>query len=175
MREALAAIRPAEPRLPFPKTEGRPKGLNILGTFAHHPALAKAYNTFNGHILFATTLEARQRELLVLRVASRRSSAYEWAQHAVLAGDVGLTGDDLARVVDGPDAEGWSPLDAALLRAVDELLDDAAIGDRTWDALAADLDPQQVLDVIFTVGAYDVLAMLMRSVGLPLDADLRPD
>ena len=50
---------PAEPRHPFPQTEGRPKGLNILGTFAHHPELTRAYNTFNGHILFGTTLDLR--------------------------------------------------------------------------------------------------------------------
>lgn len=172
MREALAAIRPAEPRHPFPQTEGRPKGLNILGTFAHHPELTRAYNTFNGHILFGTTLDLRTRELLVLRVAARRRADYEWAQHVVLAGDVGISDDEVLRVADGPDADGWSAHDAALLRAVDELLDDACIGDATWATLAEALDPQQLLDLIFTVGAYDALAMLMRSLGVPLDADL---
>lgn len=172
MREALAAIRPAEPRHPFPQTEGRPKGLNILGTFAHHPELTRAYNTFNGHLLFGTTLDLRTRELLVLRVAARRRADYEWAQHVVLAGDVGISDDEVLRVADGPDAVGWSEHDAAVLRAVDELLDDARIADATWATLAEALDTQQLLDLIFTVGAYDALAMLMRSVGVPLDADL---
>src|SRR5690242_9290891 len=164
MRDALAAIRPANPRLPFPETKGRSKGLNILGTFAHHPDLAKAYNTFNGHILFGTTLDARQRELLVLRVATRRDSAYEWAQHVVLGRDAGLSDEEIAQIAEDPDAGGWASLDAALLRAADELLDDACISDATWTALAAELDERQLLDVIFTVGAYDALAMLMKSV-----------
>ena len=73
---------------------------------------------------------------------------------------------------DGPDADGWSAHDAAVLRAVDELLDDACIADATWATLAEALDPQQLLDLIFTVGAYDALAMMMRSFGVPLDADL---
>ena len=172
MREALAAIRPAEPRHPFPETEGRPKGLNVLGTFAHHPELTRAYNTLIGHLLFATTLDLRTRELLVLRVAARRRADYEWAQHVVLAGDVGISDEEVLRVVDGPDAEGWSAHDAALLRAVDELVDDARIADATWATLAAALDTQQLLDLIFTVGAYDALAMMMRTFGVPLDADL---
>ncbi|HZU80145.1 MAG TPA: hypothetical protein VE991_09545, partial [Acidimicrobiales bacterium] len=62
MRDVLAALRPAEVRHePPPRREGRPKGLNILGTLAHHTALARAYHVFNGHVLFATTLTERQR------------------------------------------------------------------------------------------------------------------
>lgn len=172
MRTALAALRPPEPRHPLPEPDPtRPKGLNILGTLAHHPALAAAYHTFNGHVLFATTLTARQRELLVLRVAAVRGADYEWAQHEVLAGDVGITSEELDRIATG-DGAGWAPLDAALLRAAEELVADARIGDETWGTLAAELDAQQLLDVIFTVGAYDALAMVMRSVELPLDDDL---
>jgi alkylhydroperoxidase family enzyme len=174
MRDALAALRPPEPRHPFPEPrDDRPKGLNVLGTLAVHPALARAFHTFNGHVLFATTLSVRQRELLVLRVAALREAEYEWAQHAVLAADAGIDADEVARVVDGPDAPGWSRLDAALLRAADELVADAAIGDATWDALAAELDERQLMDVVFTVGAYDALAMAFRSFGVELDDDLK--
>jgi alkylhydroperoxidase family enzyme len=173
MRGALAALRPAQPRHPFPeRRDDRPKGLNVLGTLARHPALATAFHTFNGHILFATTLSVRQRELIVLRVAADRGSDYEWAQHVVLAGDAGITADEVTRIAAGPDAPGWSPLDRALLAAVDELIAEATITDATWATLAAELDTRQLMDVIFTVGAYDVLAMALRSFGIELDADL---
>jgi alkylhydroperoxidase family enzyme len=173
MREALAALRPPEPRLPLPQQgSGRPKALNALGTLARHPALTRAFNTFNGHVQFATTLSARQRELLVLRVASRRRCPYEWAQHVVLAGDAGLGRDEIARTAEGPDAPGWSPLERAMLRAVDELLDDAMVADPTWRRLAGELDHQQLMDLVFTVGAYDAVAMAFRSFGVELDDDL---
>lgn len=174
MKDALAALRPANPRHPFPsRAEGRPKGLNVLGTLAHHPELARAYHTFNGYILFASTLTPRQRELLVLRVAAVRGSAYEWEQHAVLAGDVGLDEDELARIALGPEAPGWPALDAAMVRAVDELIGDGRIGDATWVELAAELDEQQLMDLVFTVGAYEVLAMALRSFDVELDDDLK--
>ena len=140
---------------------------------AHHPALTRAYHTFNGHILFATTLSQRQRELLVLRVAARRGADYEWVQHTVVAGDVGVSSEDIERVASGPDAAGWSPLDAALVRAADELVDDARIGEDTYAQLAAELDAQQLLDLVFTVGSYDALAMAMRTFDLELDEDLQ--
>ena len=147
--------------------------MNTLGTYAHHPALAQAWFTFNGHLMMATTLTLRQREILILRVAALRKCAYEWAQHVIVARDVGLTDDEIARVTLGPDAPFWDPSEAALIRAVDELVADGAIGDETWGLLAAELDTQQLMDLIFTVGAYDALAMLMLSFRLELDDDLR--
>jgi AhpD family alkylhydroperoxidase len=173
MRAALAALRPPEPRHPLPeRRDDRPKGLNVLGTLARHPALTHAFHTFNGHVQFATTLSPRQRELLVLRVAAVRRCEYEWAQHAVLAGDASLDPDEVARVAEGPGAGGWSSLEAAMLRAVDELVADAVVSDPTWAALAAELDDQQLMDLVFTVGAYELLAMALLSFGVELDADL---
>jgi alkylhydroperoxidase family enzyme len=163
MRDALAALRPAGSRQPPPRREGRPKALNALGTLARHPELARAFNTFNGHILFASTLSPRQRELLVLRVASLRESRYEWEQHVFLAADAGLQPDEIDRVARGPDAPEWAELDRALLRSADELIEEGMVSDATWKVLAEMLDEQQVMDLVFTVGAYEV----------ELDDDLR--
>jgi AhpD family alkylhydroperoxidase len=174
MREALAALVPPEPRYPLPpRREDRPKGLNVLGTLARYPELTRAYHTFNGHVQFATTLSPRQRELLVLRVATLRRCEYEWAQHAVLAGDVGVSAEEIDRVAAGPDAPGWSGFERSMLTAVDELIAEGSVSDATWRALAADLDEQQLMDLVFTVGAYEVLAMALRSFGVELDGDLR--
>ncbi len=173
MRAALAAIRPPNPRHPLPTREpGRPKGLNVLGMLARYPALAQAFNTFNGHILFSTALSPRQREILVLRVATVRQAIYEWKQHVVLAADAGLTPEEIGRIEKGPEAAGWSPLEAAIIGAVDELLSDAMVTDATWDVLAGELDVEQLMDLVFTVGAYDALAMAFRSFAIPLDDDL---
>jgi alkylhydroperoxidase family enzyme len=173
MRGALAALLPEHPRHSRPAREDGPKGLNALGLFAHHPALARAFNTFNGHILFMTSLSVRQRELVVLRVAHRRDAEYEWTQHVLMGRESGLSDEEIDRVTSGPGAPGWSLLDQALLRAVDELLDDALVTDATWEVLAAELDTEQLLDLVFTVGAYDLVAMAFRTFGVQLDEDLR--
>ena len=173
MGQAIAALRPPNARHPFPpRRDDRPKGLNALGTLARYPALTRAFHTLNGHVLFASTLSPRQRELLVLRVASVRRATYEWEQHVVLAGDAGVERVEIARIVEGPEAPGWLPLERAMLAAVDELLADARVTDPTWAVLAGELDEHQLMDLIFTVGAYDLLAMAFRSFGIELDDDL---
>jgi len=174
MRDAMAALRPANPRHPFPAPDpDRPKALNALGTFARHPELARAFNTFNGHVLFASRLSPRQRELLVLRVATLRDCEYERLQHEVLAVDAGLSSEEVSRIIAGPHANGWSALDAALLQAADELIGDGVISGDTWTALAAHLDTEQLIDVVFTIGAYEILAFAFRSFGVELDDDLQ--
>ena len=116
----------------------------------------------------------RQRELLVLRVAHVRAATYEWAQHVYQAGVAGLTPEEVARVRVGPDAPEWAPLDRALLAAADELLADARIREQTYQALSDELDTQQLMDIVFTVGAYEVFAMAMRTFDVELDDDLKP-
>jgi 4-carboxymuconolactone decarboxylase len=172
MRDALAALRPPNPRhQPLP-TADRPKALNVLGVMAHHPALAQAYFTFNGHLLLGTTLSERHRELLVMRVAAVRKCGYEWAQHLFVARDAGLTDEEIGRIAYGPEAPFWSELEAAMLCAVDELIGDGVIGEHTWQTLAAELNTQQLLDLIFTVSGYDALARMFSSLQLPIDDDI---
>jgi len=175
MRAAMAAYRPPNPRHPYPpENPARPKGLNAIGVLAHHPELTEAYHHLIGHALFATTLSVRQRELIILRVAHQREAAYEWAQHAFLAGEAGIGADEVDRVRRGGGAEGWDPLESALLTAADQLLSDARIGDDTYDRLSSELSTRQIMDLVFTVGAYDVLAMALRTFDVELDDDLLP-
>jgi 2-hydroxycyclohexanecarboxyl-CoA dehydrogenase len=141
-RDARGAGRAAPGQCPPPPPvqKDRPKALNALGTLAHHPELARAFNTFNGHILFASTLSPRQRELVVLRMATVRASDYEWAQHAVLAGDVGLERGRDRPYRPGPRGARMVHPRPGHARAVDELVGDAKVSDATWLVLAGELD-----------------------------------
>lgn len=169
MRAATAPLTPPEPR-----PADRPKGLNLLGTFARHPALTQAYNTFVAHLLFESTLSDRQRELVILRVAGVRGADYEFAQHVSYALDAGLSREEIAALRGDLDADRWEPSELSLLAAVDELVADARVSDETWRLIAAELTDQQLLDLVFTVGAYDLLAMMLRTFDVQLDDDLRP-
>jgi alkylhydroperoxidase family enzyme len=60
-----------------------------------------------------------------------------------------------------------------MLRAVDELIGAGAVSDATWALLADHFDEQQLMDLVFTVGAYEILAMAFRSFGIELDDDLK--
>lgn len=172
MRDAMASMLPPVQRYQQPTSEGRPKALNLLSTYAHHTALAKAFFTFNGHIIMATTLTERQRELIVLRVGTLRRAAYEFTQHLLMANDAGISDEEIRRVENEPDSPLWSDLDRAVLRAVDDLIGDGGISAETWAVLAAEMNAQQLLDLIYTVGAYESVAFMLRSIEIQLDDGL---
>ena len=175
MSESLAAAyRPSNPRHPVPPRDPlSPKGLNAMGVLAHHPELTDAYNQLIRHALYFTTLTPRERELLVLRVAHVRDATYEWAQHVYQAEVAGLSAEEVARVRKGPDAPEWDPHERALLSAADELVANARIADRTYETLSATFDVQQLMDMVFTVGVYEIFAFAMRTFDVELDDDLR--
>ncbi|MCK9900400.1 carboxymuconolactone decarboxylase [Parafrankia colletiae] len=159
---------------PLGQRRTRPAGANLLGTLASYPALAQAFLTFNGHVLYGSTLSNRERELVVLRVAARRRCDYEWAQHVVLGEDAGLSAEEISRIAEGPGAAEWTSPDRTMLRAVDELLDQAEVSPDTWRALAEFFDDHQLMDLVFTVGTYELVAMALRSFGVEPEPDLVP-
>jgi len=143
--------------------------LNIFKTLARHPKLLKRWLVFGNHVLFKSTIGARERELLILRTGWNCRAEYEWGQHVVIGKQVGLSDDEIRRITAGPDAPGWDAFDVTLLRAADELHRQQRIADATWAALAARYDTQQMLDVVFTVGQYTLVSMALNSLGVPLD------
>ncbi len=158
-RELLAAV-----------ARGRPP-LNVQRTIAQHPDLARARQSFTRHIMGESSLPPRERELLILRTGWNCRSEYEFAQHSRFGRSVGLSDAEIRRVAAGPDAEGWDPFDAALLRAADELHDDAFISDDTWAALAERYATQQLMDAVFTVGQYHIVSMALNSFGVQFELE----
>ncbi len=160
-REILAPLRRAD------------RVYNIFATLARHPKLLKRWLPFANHLLFKSSLAPRLRELLILRVAWLARSEYEWGQHVEIARREGLSEAEIARVAAGPDAAGWTAEDAVLLRAADELYEDACLGEASWAALRRRFGEAEIMDLVFTVGGYTLLAMGLNSFGVALDPGLK--
>lgn len=151
------------------KSGGDVRGMHGMGLTLHYPALAKAFLTFNNHVATGSTLSRRIRELLILRISWLRRAEYEFLQHVVLARKAGLSEVEIERVTFGPDAPGWDPGDADLIRAVDELHEHAHIQNATWARLSASFNQNQLMDLVFCVGCYDLLAMVFKTFGAQLE------
>jgi 4-carboxymuconolactone decarboxylase len=150
-------------------TRGKPtRVLNIFRTLVRHPELYKSWMPF-GSYLFKSTIDARARELLIVRVGVLCNSGYELHQHIAIAKRLGISDAEIEQVRVGPDAPEWAPFDRVLLRAADELVQDKFISDATWSALRAQYDEKQVVDLIFTVGQYTLVSMALNSLGVQIE------
>ena len=146
-----------------------PPAPNGVTTLLHHPALAGSWLAYNNVLLWQPALEHRHRELMVLRVAYRTTSDYEWVQHVKLGERYGITRDDVEAVANGAGSERWTPLERDLLAATDQLIEGYRIDDGTWRRLAEQLDERQLVELVFVVGTYTCLAMAFNSFGVQLE------
>lgn len=145
--------------------------INVFRTIARHPKLLKRWTVFANHVLGGSTLPPRERELVILRTGFLCGSGYEWAQHATIGRQAGLTDEEIDRIADGPDRESWSDGDSLLLAATDQLVSDKFIDQPTWDALAQRWSEQQLMDLVFAVGQYTLVSMALNTFGVQLEDD----
>ncbi|MBO0855584.1 MAG: carboxymuconolactone decarboxylase family protein [Nocardia sp.] len=148
---------------------GAPPMPNILGVLGHHPELASAWLSYNGALLERSTLDARYRELVILRVALRTGSEYEWIQHVRIGAAAGLTAEQIERVRLDPAASPAPPAERLLVAAADELVDGHTLTDATWAALTQHFGTRELLELLFVAGSYLCLALVFNTVGLQID------
>jgi alkylhydroperoxidase family enzyme len=148
---------------------------NIFRTLAHAPKALSRFNTWGGYILSKRNdLAPREREIVILRTGFLCKSGYEWAQHVRIGLREGLTEHEIGRIKDGTHAS-WTPADAALIQAADELHADQFVSDPTWADLGKHFSQKQCMDVVFTAAQYTQVSMFLNTFGVQLDPGLTLD
>jgi 4-carboxymuconolactone decarboxylase len=142
---------------------------NTMMTLANHPALALASLDFGKHLLVQSSLSSREKELVILRVAARYESAYQWAHHVHSARQIGFTDAEFEALKAGGAAVLWSPAEQALIDAVDQLCDAGRIDDATWAVLAQGMDRRRLMDFLYSVGFFAMNAWAFGAMGVQLE------
>ncbi len=143
--------------------------MNFFSTLARYPKLYKRFTVFGNHVRMKSSLRSRDRELLILRTCWLCDGTYDFTHHLTVGRALGIEGDEVERIKQGPDADGWSDFEAALLRAADELHADSFVSDATWSTLAARYSTEQLMDVVFCVGQYVLVSMAVNTFGVQLE------
>jgi AhpD family alkylhydroperoxidase len=147
--------------------------LNIFRMLANAPANLKPFVDYGMSLLFATELDARKREIAILRVAHVTRSKYEWTQHATLARRVGVTDAEIAAIaVDGP-VRGLDEEGRLLCRVAEEISRDVRLSD---DALRAVLDRygrRQAVELILCCSHFNMVSRILESTRVELEPENR--
>jgi hypothetical protein len=146
-----------------------PKPVHLPSVIAHHATFLGPYLEWAKAIALRGVLPPRSNALLALRTAWHRRSEFEWGVHAnsAIAREL-LTADEVAALADADvDGARWSPADAVLLRAVDELCTIDTIDDHTWAELGREHSTDALLEITFVVGHYTMLSLVANTAGVP--------
>ena len=142
---------------------------NVFTTLARHRGLFRRWLRFAAALMPGGRLPRADTELVILRVAHNCNSEYEWQQHERLGAAAGLSGDEIARVRSGPEADGWSSRQVLLLRAADELHSDRTVSDALWEELQGILSDKDLIELCMLVGHYEMLAMTLNALAVAPD------
>jgi alkylhydroperoxidase family enzyme len=140
-------------------------------TLANHPQLAIASLDFGKYLLVHSSLTERQKEIVILRVAARYESSYQWAHHVHSGRRIGMTDTEFEALRVGGIQPVWNAQEQALVSAVDQLCDAGQIDDATWAVLAAMLDRRGLMDFLYSVGFFTMNAWAFGAMGVQLEPE----
>ena len=144
--------------------------LNIVRTLARHPDLAMPYWNFGMRVLRFSSVPARLRVIATLRTAWLYHCDYEWKEHVRNAPRVGITPEEIEAAKVGSTDPSWTDLERTVLRAVEQLRDETHDRRRHLGGPEWNFDQRQLMDFLFTVGSYAMLAMVANSIRIDLEA-----
>jgi 4-carboxymuconolactone decarboxylase len=150
-----------------------PNVLALFRVMARHPVLAERSMQWGGFLLGRhASLSLRDREVVIDRVCARCGAEYEWGVHAAaFAEAAGFTEPQTRAIVD-PDADD-APLtdrDRLLVRLVDELHESSRVSDTLWEQLAAEWQPEQLLELLMLTGWYHAISFVCNGARVPLES-----
>ena len=145
-----------------PTSKAKGSDFNSILVLAQHPRLSEHWLRFNAAASRGFVLPARLKEIAVLRIAWRSQSDYEWVQHMLAGLREGLTPDDFAALQSELVDERWGETDRAVIHAADGLWRYQNVDEETWFALSAHFTIEQIMELLYVVGAYIALACILN-------------
>ncbi|MEO8695955.1 MAG: carboxymuconolactone decarboxylase family protein [Acidimicrobiales bacterium] len=144
--------------------------LSIFRILLRNPPVAKAVDGMLRALLFKGKLDPRLRELVIMRIAWRCRSEYEWTQHWTVARRLGVPEADILGVREWHSHDGYGPTERAVLAAVDDVIDSGRIGPETWEACRAVLGSDEVaIELVVAIGNWHMIAGVLASLSVPLE------
>ncbi|GAB3237667.1 carboxymuconolactone decarboxylase family protein [Mycolicibacterium hippocampi] len=148
--------------------------LSVFRIALHQPPVAIALHGMLEALLWKGALDARLRELIIMRIGWVTGSVYEWTQHWRVARLLEVPERDLLAVRDWQNAGHFGEAERAVMAATDETLRDGTISDETWAECHRALhgDPAVLVELVAAIGNWRLFSALLRSLHVPLEDGL---
>jgi len=140
----------------------------VMRLMLRAPGLFRAQMQASIELVGKGAISPRERELAILRCGWLCRAPYEWGEHVNISKRVGITSEEIERVAQGSSAPGWTEHEAAILKAVEEMLSDQYTTDETWATLSKSWTDRQLMELPILIGAYFMTAIQQNSIRVRL-------
>jgi 4-carboxymuconolactone decarboxylase len=139
-----------------------------FNVFLRSPEVGNLAQRVGEHVRFRSSLTPRLKEMAILMTAKWWASQYEWFAHKPLALSAGLSAGIVDALHAGTRPSAMQPDEAAVYDFSTELRDRRRVSDPTFNAAVKLLGEQGVMDLIATMGYYDLVSMALNVDRYPL-------
>jgi len=139
------------------------------GLFHNLPA-ADAFYALIEALMFRNKVDARTRELIILRVGWRTRSEYVFCNHARISRDLGISEEEILGVRDPEQCRAYSKTDRAVLHLADELHEHTEVTPSTWTVLQNAFASDELVELLLIGGFWRLAAGFVKSARIELDA-----
>jgi alkylhydroperoxidase family enzyme len=149
--------------------------LNVFRAWLHAPQVAGWLHELIMGLLWKGNLDAKLRELVIMRLGWSTGSDYEWTQHWRIATEfLGLDGDDVLATRRWRDDSRFGPRERAILAATDDVVEHGSIGDDAWNACVSEIgdDPALLVEITAVISVWRMVSTFLLSLQVPLEDDV---
>ncbi len=166
------------PKIPLPSDEelepehrellaGLPP-LNVFRMVAGAPRAVRPFMAL-GRAVLSTALDARRREIAVLRVAHATAAGYEWAQHEQLARSSGVTGMEIEAIRTEQRVTSLDEECNLICRVADEVTREVRLSDEALEQIIDRYGPREASELILLVSYYNMVSRFLESTRVQLE------
>jgi 4-carboxymuconolactone decarboxylase len=137
--------------------------LNIYRMLPHAVAAAPGFLKLGGALLRESELDAKLRELAILRVGVLSGATYEVHQHKRVARSVGVPDGKIEAIARGPEAGEFTELEKLVLRFTDEVVRKVKAPEAMFRELLAQLNHRQMAELVLTIGFYMMVCRFLEN------------
>lgn len=142
--------------------------LNIFRMLGRLPASFRPFLELGGSLLGSEEIDARTREIAILRVAHVTGAGYEWAQHAQLGKSVGLEDAEIDAARAG-DPTGLDDDCTLAWQAADEISRDVRLSDATLERAIERFGEAGAEALILCVAYYNMVSRFLESTRVEIE------
>jgi len=145
--------------------------LNVFRMVAGAPRALRPFMALGGAVL-STALDARRREIVVLRVARATNARYEWVQHEQLARNSGVSDSEIAAVDTEQPVTSLDEECNLICRVADEISRDVRLSDEALEQILERYGPREASELVLLVSYYNMVSRFLESTRVPVEDEL---
>jgi AhpD family alkylhydroperoxidase len=143
--------------------------LHLYQMLLNSPPIAEGWLNYLTAVRQKSSLNGAIREMVIVRVAQINGAQYEADQHIPIALKEGMTQQQVDALAEWEQSTAFSETERRVLALTDQMTRNVQVDRELVDGLKGDFNTQEIVELVATVGAYNMVSRFLEALGIHSD------